>query len=88
MNEGVQALLPCYHSRRLPKSCAILAVSFSAGSADTLNSRGGFSGPFSNKPILFFDCGARGSIPIKASKDFTWNSAIRSLRTVFVEDIE
>jgi hypothetical protein len=65
-----------------------LAGSFSAGSADTLDGRGGFAGPFSDKPILFFDRGARGSIPIKPTKDFTWNSAIRSLRTVFVKHIE
>jgi hypothetical protein len=65
-----------------------LAGSFSAGSADTLDGQGGVAGPFSDKPILFFDRGARGSIPIKATKDFTWNSAIRSLRTVFVKHIE
>jgi hypothetical protein len=62
--------------------------SFSPGSADSLDGRGGLAGPFSDKPILFFDRGARGSISIKATKDFTWNSAIRPLRTVFVEYIE
>jgi hypothetical protein len=40
MNESVQALLPCCHSRyEAPsESYAILAGSFSAGSADTLDS--------------------------------------------------
>ena len=90
MNESVEALLPCCHSRyEAPsQSCAILAGSFSAGSADTLDRRDGFARPFSDKPILFFDRGARGSIPIKATKDVTWDSAIRSLRTIFVEHIE
>jgi hypothetical protein len=47
-----------------------LAGSFSAGSADTLDGQGGVAGPFSDNPILFFDRGARGSIPIKATKGF------------------
>jgi hypothetical protein len=90
MNESIQALLSCCHSRyEAPsQSWEILAGLFSAGSADTLDRQGGFARPFSDKPILFFDRGARGSIPIKTTKDFAWNSAIRSLRTVFVEHIE
>jgi hypothetical protein len=90
MNESVQALLPCYHSRYRSSLLVVLifAGSFSAGSADTLDGRRGFAGSFSDNPILFFDRGARGCIPIKTTKHFTWNSAVRPLRTVFVEHIE
>jgi len=41
-----------------------------------------------DKPILFLDHGARGSIAIDATKDFAWNSAIGPLRAVCMEYIE
>jgi hypothetical protein len=68
--------------------CHSLPVHFPLDRRILLTAEVGVAGPFSDKPILFFDRGARGSIPIKATKDFTWNSAIRSLRTVFVKHIE
>src|SRR5271155_5635792 len=71
-----------------PRPIRVLTLSFSAGSADAHDDRVGFSGSFGDQPILFFDCGARGRIAIQATKDFNWNSAVRSLGTILVKHVE
>jgi len=46
-----------------------LGGSFSAGSADALDGQGGGAGFLGDKPVLFLDYGARGSITIDATND-------------------
>ena len=70
------------------KSVVRLDGSFSAGSTDALHGQGGLPGFFGDKPVLFFDHGARGSIAVEPAEDFARNSAVGSLCSVFVEHIE
>jgi len=62
--------------------------SFSAGSADAFDGQSRIAGFLGDKPVLFFDYAARGSIAIEAAENFAWNAAIGPLRAVFVEYIE
>jgi hypothetical protein len=77
MNECVHALLACRHLRYgSPDQGASLAVSFSIGSADTLDRQGGLARLLGDEPVLFLDHGAHRGITIEATQDFAWHSAI------------
>ena len=62
--------------------------SLSTGSVDALDSDEGLAGLLSDKPVLFFDRSARRGIAVEPAEDFTWNSAIGALGSIFVDHIK
>ena len=57
-------------------------------SMDALHRQCRLAGFFGDKPVLFFDDGARGSIAVEPAENVAGNSAIGSLRPVFVDHVE
>src|SRR5258705_12169903 len=59
-----------------------------AGAANALDRRDRSPRLLGDDPVLLFDRGARGLVPVEASKDFARNPAIGPLRAVLIEDVE
>jgi len=65
-----------------------LGASFPRDRRMLFTAKAGLPDFVSDKPVLFFDHGARGSVPVEPAEDFARNPAIGPLGPVFVYNVK